>query len=277
MDDLIWSIASPSLITDEDRDDVATATWEADEVDPKHLKDFLETRSTYRVGAYFEDLIHYWLAHVRKVDVLAHGRQIRVGKQTQGELDFLFRDEQGILTHWETAVKFFLHYPEENPTGSFYIGPNAADTLERKSRKLFKRQLPLSERIDENVQKRQAFVKGRIFYHARQEKPEIPSDLLAKNHLRATWIRDSELDWLEDPAIDAVRVIHKPHWLSTRPNLGNGVEFTSVDAEQTRLRAHFAKSHLPNLIGLYQKAGNEFIETDRVFVVHRDWPETPKK
>ncbi|MEM1296303.1 MAG: DUF1853 family protein [Verrucomicrobiota bacterium] len=278
LEDLIWAIASPSLLNPETRDDIATATWADESVDPEPLASFLADRSTYRVGAYFENLIHYWLEQVRKVELVAHGRQIQDGKQTLGELDFLFRDEDGQLTHWETAVKFFLHYPQENPTGSFYIGPNAADTLERKTQKLFEHQLPLSQRISEEIQQRKAFVKGRIFYHPRDEPEDAEmSNLLAPNHLRGIWIRDSELEWLEEPEIAAVRVLHKPHWLSERPFLANGIAFTSVGEAQNQLRQHFAQSNHPNLIGLYEEAAGEFVEVNRVFVVHRTWPESPKK
>ena len=158
--DLTWAINSQSLLTES-----PLARLDPSEVDPEHLRRFLEDDPSRRVGRYFERLVLYWLTHVRKVEVIASSLQIRDGNRTIGEIDLLFRDEQGRVTHWEIAVKFYLYLSSGTFIGSHYIGPNAGDTFERKMERLFDHQLPRSITHFPEVEVRQALVKGRMFYH----------------------------------------------------------------------------------------------------------------
>lgn len=174
LDDLTWAIASPSLLAD----CPVVPDFDPDRVDPEHLAAFLAETPGHRVGRYFERLVLYWLQYVRRVEIVAKSLQIREGNRTVGEIDLLFRDEQHRLNHWEIAVKFYLHFQHKNLSGSHFIGPNAADTFERKMERLFGHQLPRSEASFPEVEIRQAFVKGRIFYHPNQELPhELPMRL----------------------------------------------------------------------------------------------------
>ena len=182
--DLIWAINSPSLIRLRAED--VSSNWpvcEESDFDPPALQDCCDIRSQYRVGRYFEDLVHFYLKSIRRFEIVERGLRIEENGRTVGELDFLYRREDDALCHCETAVKFFLHTAESNDSGSHFIGPNSADNFERKTRRLFEHQLPLSEVRFPEVARREAFVKGRIFYHPRQAVPNTLPALLAGNHL----------------------------------------------------------------------------------------------
>ncbi|MFK5922792.1 MAG: DUF1853 family protein [Verrucomicrobiota bacterium] len=228
-----------------------------------------------RVGYYFESLVHYWLKAMRKVEILAQGHQIVENGRTLGELDFVFRDEQGVLTHWEVAVKFYLYCSEIEVKGSHYIGPNAGDTFELKRDKVFARQLPLSEKLFPELEVRQAFVKGRIFYHPQTVvADERPLGLMA-GHLRGTWIRSSELSWLESGAEAgkaAYHLIEKPHWLADfcESNYENSLlDFQTI---KEHLQTHFSQQKQPVLISVLTQRDDSWQECERVFVVADDWP-----
>jgi len=272
--DLIWAINSPSLIGSSARD--AATDWpdcEESDFDPAALEACCHARSLYRVGRYFEDLVHFYLKSVRGFEIVERGLQIQEEGRTVGEIDFLYRDHDGVLCHCETAVKFFLHTSESNDSGSHFIGPNSADNFERKTRRLLDHQLPLSESRFPNVAKREAFVKGRIFYHPLAGVPaELPA-LLSKNHLNGSWIRESELDLLgASDAETRYRVARKPHWLA--PDQANASDATLQTAGEIRslLRIHFSERRTPQLVNVLSEGDEQWQESDRVFVVSDQWP-----
>ena len=126
------------------------------------------TDSTSR--SLFRNSVSLLLAEILGVEVVAHRHQLREPTgRTTGELDFLVRETGNVLCHWETAVKFYLHFP--NQKRSHYIGPNAADDFDRKNQRLFEHQLKLIHPDFPNVTKHLPFVKGRIYYHPRQPSP----------------------------------------------------------------------------------------------------------
>ena len=67
------------------------------EEDPTPLLSYLEQLSSHRVGRYFEALIHFWLDHLTEFEVIASNLQIKDGKRTSGEIDFLFRKNKQII------------------------------------------------------------------------------------------------------------------------------------------------------------------------------------
>ena len=96
--DLCWAVNSPSLVNGADV--APTPGIAVDEIDQEHLASFLsEQKPGHQVGRYFEQLIHYWLRHIREVEVVATGLPLKDGKITVGEIDFLFRDEFDTLVH----------------------------------------------------------------------------------------------------------------------------------------------------------------------------------
>jgi len=121
--DLLWVINSPSFVGGPNVASIAPLA--AEDIDTTSLDDFLAERGpVHRVGRYFEQLVHYWLCYVRGVELLGAGLQIRDGKRTIGELDFVYRDEHGTVVHCEVSVKFFLHHPRAGT--SDFPGPNAS-------------------------------------------------------------------------------------------------------------------------------------------------------
>ncbi len=274
--DLRWAIASPSLLKP-GSEEVATALWEEERLDPEHFAAHFAEPPSHRVGYYFESLIGYWLEHIRKVEMLANGLQIQDEERTLGELDFVFRDEGGSVIHWETAVKFYLYSPGEAALGSHFIGPNAGDTFERKTRRIFEHQLPLSQQHnDSEITIRQAFVKGRIFYPPdRSRSPELPPRL-SEDHLRGTWIRAADVAWLASGEADFARILMKPYWLARERRGGELADVGTVAEVQETLNEHFSTRSEPVLLCLLRQEEDEFLETERVFVVGDAWPQTSK-
>ena len=262
--DLTWAINSPSLLSG----GPAIKYLDPGEVDPEHLVAFLDQSSGHRVGRYFERLVLYWLTHIRKVEVVAESLQIRDGKRTVGEIDLIFRDEEGRMTHWEIAVKFYLYHRYEHPIGSHYIGPGAADTFERKMDRLFGHQLPISKLHFPAVEIRQAFFKGRIFYHPDGTQPSELPQRLSPEHLRCTWLRSSQMELIRKASEVSYRILRKPHWLS-QVTTGDQERssLTPTDLVQ-QLSKHFSDNDRPVLVSQIEG----LIETGRIFVVPDHWP-----
>lgn len=258
--DLCWAINTASLV---DGDGVApTPAISFDAIDQAHLASFLsEQGSVHRVGRYFEQLIHYWLAHVRQVEVVATGLQLKDGKITVGEIDFLYRDEQGALTHCEASVKYFLCAPGTSP--SEFPGPNARDNFEAKSTKLFEKQLPASEGRIDGIRSRHGLVKGLIFY--RDGEPDVERPVrLAQDHQRGRWLRADELSTLR--ASEGVFAIAtKPHWLAPQVD----AELMEPDVMVARLKDHFMGPAHPVMVSERDRFGSEVA---RLCVVPGPWP-----
>lgn len=263
INDLVWTLSSPSLVVDDLA--VSQIMLEPGLVKGGDLLDFLAARPVRRVGRYFENLLAFWLEYVRGVEMIGQGIQIRDGKKTVGELDFLFRDEDGLLNHWEAAVKFFLYLP--NNIGSNFPGPNASDNFELKTDKLFTQQLTVSETHYPDIEIRRAFVRGQIFYHPSIGQPDSLPERLAPDHLRGHWIRHSQLDWLEDLGRTTGHIAHKPFWFTPLAD-SEPLRMTELRKE---LKHHFAVASHPVMVCVLNQTGDS--EVDRVFVVPDTWPD----
>jgi len=272
--DLLWTVNSPSLIDSK----WAPTRITADQIDADHLVAFFSERPSRKVGYYFERLLHYWLKHVRRADIVAHNLQIHSGQRTLGEIDFLYRDEQSQLVHLEAAVKFYLYQPDHAVLGSHFIGPNVRDTFERKMHRLFSHQLPLSVEHVPDVVHREAFVKGRIFYeHDAPAPPHLPPRMSA-DHLTGSILRLQQWNDQANTADVRYHILRKPFWLSECHYETDDPRLRSLTDAQAAVRNHFAEYPTPVLISQYN-AGNETdTETDRFFIIPDDWPlpsETP--
>ena len=277
--DLLWVVNSPSLIANSEPEWFAEATAiDPDSIDADRLVEFLSDKVTFRVGHYFEDLVHFYLQYCCKYEILARSLQLQDGSRTIGELDFVFRDAVGKTWHVETAVKFYLHYPKQNHTGSHFVGPNSADTFERKTERLFEHQLPLSSQQSIAIDCRAAYVKGRIFYHRSSGDHVVLPSLLSESHLQGAWIWQSELDQLfeiEDALSNAgrFRIQPKPYWLSDdQVDFGCADLLTAAEMNALLLR-HFETDHRPRLISVLDASESAFREKQRIFVVDNSWPE----
>lgn len=271
--DLHWAITSPALIS---FPQVLSLVEELDLslIDVEELQEFITPYSRFRVGEYFEGLVLYWLERIRKLKIIAKHQQLFVENQTVGEIDFLFEDAAGELNHWETAVKFYLYYPHANQTGSSFIGPNAKDTFEKKRRRLFEHQLPLSETHFPEVAHRVAFVKGIIFYHPHHTPPtQLPGEL-SPAHLQGIWLYHSELDWLEQQLGATVyQIREKPDWLSPAVCDPGTEKLLSFSELKQSLAAHFQEVDRPLMISVLKQNEHDSREIKRLFVVSETWPE----
>lgn len=256
----------------------------------EELNEFLNRQTgkgSHRVGRYFERLVLFYLERIRKVEIVAAGLQIQEGGRTVGELDFVFRDEQGQLQHWEAAVKFYLHFSGEHISGSHLIGPDPRDNFERKMRRLFEHQLPLSERVFSDIAERHVFVKGRVFYHPESPPPNTLLDQLSPDHLRGHWIYSTELSWLVRLCRShdnvAARIQQKPFWLSPDFEVDEADDMSNrgllpVDRMQNSLTSHFQESSSPRLVCLLGRESGHWREFDRIFIVPESWPgEAPSR
>lgn len=272
--DLKWAVMSPALIVGSPGENEPASINNETSINEQELTAFLDPYAKFRVGEYFEGLVLYWLEKISQLKIVAQQQQIREGKQTIGEVDFLFEDESGELNHWETAVKFYLYYPVDNPTGSHFVGPNASDWFEKKIKRLLGHQLPFGKKHFPEITRSKAFVKGMIFYHPHLKPPDQLPQKLSANHLRGTWIRFSELDWLNDKKENCVyQVMQKPYWLSPEVSLSENQELKSFEELKSELDTHFRKKEWPLLISVLARQQVLYEEIDRVFVVAESWPQ----
>lgn len=279
--DLHWVMSSPFLMNPGGLESEALSTVDSGEASKIENLEYEAESGKYtgrRVGYYFESLVNHWLKEIRQVEVLAHGKQIVQHGKTLGELDFVFRDENGVLTHWEVAAKFYLYSSDCEVLGSHYIGPNAGDTFELKRDKIFTKQLPLSEKLFPECEVRQAFVKGRIFYYLGQaelsQAHTLPAGMMP-NHLRSIWLRHSELPWLQSAMATkkvSYHLMAKPHWLSACWLSSGDPSLWNFQTMKEHLQDHFSQQDQPLLISVLSQHGDGWKECERVFVVADDWP-----
>ena len=252
----------------------ATADWLAAlERDPSPLNAALGQRFYSRLGLYAEKLMAFYFAqHGRLV---AHGLQVRADRtDTVGEFDFLLRDGERLL-HWEFATKFYLL--DELPGASLddgrfngLIGPNLADTLGAKMRKIFDKQLTLARHpaaqalLPQPVDLAQALVKGWLFY-PRDELHAL--DGIAQPHCHGFWITREQ-----GAALPGQRYVILPrlHWLapwkcpldaSTLPPSG------LMPAIADLMASHPA----PVMVAEMAEQNGWLVEVRRGFVVPDDW------
>jgi hypothetical protein len=97
-----------------------------------------------RLGKLVEEFVFHQLKQQSQVNIIIENLQIQNGKQTIGEIDALYyNNEQPI--HLEIVYKFYLYdslKSYDNPL-SYWIGPNRNDALTYKLEKLRNKQFPL--------------------------------------------------------------------------------------------------------------------------------------
>ncbi|KLU01887.1 hypothetical protein RISK_006071 [Rhodopirellula islandica] len=267
--DLLWVVNSPSLLSPAaDGSSLALS-----QIDEQHLWAFMEEQVSNKVGPYFERLILYWLQHIRGLEIIAHALPIRDQGKTLGEIDFLFVDERGRLTHWEVAVKFYLYLTGQPCRGSHFVGPNSSDTFERKTQRMHEHQLLLSERIRKDIEVREAIVKGCLFYPPGVDSvPEQPRWMSA-NHDRGLWVHHRELQKVTDPGCE-FRILKKPHWLSVNSSGDASAPWMDIEKFLTAVDQQSAQFDRPIFAArrcLSRVASTDLIE--RFFIVPNQWPD----
>ncbi len=245
----------------------AVAAWLAAlQADPSPLDAALGPKFYSRLGLYAEKLLAFYFEQHGLL--AAHGLQVQVNRNdTVGEFDVLLRDgaEGDALLHWEFATKFYLLEGAPDP-GVFHhlIGPNLADTLGLKMRKILDKQLALSRHpaaqglLAQPVRAAQALVKGWLFY-APDATPAV--DGISQEHGHGFWCTPTQL-----PAQRYV-VLPRLQWLA--PFKGSDEDVLNVDA----LRARLFDLAQPVMVAMVDTVEGWEVERARGFVVPHDWTE----
>ncbi|MDN2709251.1 DUF1853 family protein [Janthinobacterium sp. SUN118] len=244
----------------------AVAAWlDALQVEPAPLEAALGPRFYSRLGLYAEKLLAFYFEQHGVLQ--AHGLQVQVNRNdTVGEFDFLLKNMNGdgnSLLHWEFATKFYLLEGAPDP-GIFnhLIGPNLADTLGLKMRKILDKQLALSRHpaaqnlLAQPVRAAQALVKGWLFY-APGTEPRI--DGISLEHGHGFWCTPAQL------AGQRYVVLPRLQWLA--PFKGRDVAVLDAAA----LQAQLFDLAQPVMVAQVDNIEGWEVERARGFVVPEDW------
>ncbi len=235
--------------------------------DPSALLAELGSRIYTRLGLYAEKLMaFYYREHGMLV---AHGLQVRAARNdTVGEFDFLLDAGPDALEHIEFATKFYLLEGDAASRFDTFVGPNLADSLGAKMRKIFDRQLALGTHpaaqavLPRPVTRARALVKGWLFYPV---GPSLEMDGISAQHCRGFWCQVGDVVGLGD---DAFVVLPRLQWLA--PFRGRG-EVLDRQQLQALLTTQFETVPMPVLVAAVREEQGMLIETNRGFIVPDDW------
>ncbi|WP_332878759.1 DUF1853 family protein [Massilia sp. S19_KUP03_FR1] len=240
--------------------------------DPAPLDAALGERAFTRLGLYAEKLMAFYF---REQGVLvAHSLQIRAARNdTVGEFDFLL-DAGGGLEHIEFATKFYLLQRPEPDDLDALVGPNLADSLGAKMRKIVEKQLVLGQhpaaqaQLPGPVVRARALVKGWLFYPlAAPAVSAPPMRAINRAHCHGFWCAIDEFALLPDALF---LVLPKLQWLAP-------FRATSAPAMQTRAALHatlcaqFESADGPVLVAILRQQAGHVVEIDRGFIVPATW------
>jgi hypothetical protein len=237
---------------------------------PDELHAYLDIQPFSRLGRYAEKLMAFYFRH--RGILAAHGVQVRAGKSgTVGEFDFLLRHGSA-LVHWEFATKFYLlESTGAGQEADYFVGPNLADTLGAKMRKILDRQLSLAQHpaaqihLPQPIASAQALIKGWLFYH-QKDPPPARSLGVSDAHCRGFWCTSGELDAVHG---ERFALLPRLRWLA--PAKLDWAQTLSRQSIQETLGRHFDHDTMPVMLAIVARQGNRALETDRGFIVPNDW------
>jgi len=245
------------------------------DADPSRLEAALAVRTTARLGLYAEQLMAFYYAGQGRL--VAHGLQVRASRNdTVGEFDFLLDAGPEGLEHIEFATKFYLLLEGEGAGAEgdaafdTFVGPNLADSLGRKMRKVFEQQLVLGSHpaaqaiLPRPVTAARALVKGWLFYPAGSY---LHMHGISARHCRGFWCALGEIDTL---ASEHYAILPRLQWLAPyrADDASTLLDHTEL---QAALSDHFSGSQAPLLIALLRQQADGIVETGRGFIVPDDW------
>lgn len=274
---LAWLLDAPDLLDPHDpywehkiaslgevRPDVAGWLAQLD-ADPSALVAALGERAYTRLGLYAEKLMAFYFRE--RGELVAHGLQVRSSRNdTVGEFDFLLDAGAEGVEHIEFATKFYLLEGTSASRFDTFVGPNLADSLGAKMRKIFTRQLELGVHpaaqalLDRPVIRARALVKGWLFYPASGHQA---MGGISAQHCRGFWCALADV-----PALQADRFVVLPRMQWLAPYRGEGAEAV-LGREQ--LQAALAGAEMPSLVAAVREEGGAIIETERGFIVPDTW------
>ncbi|MDH5393926.1 MAG: DUF1853 family protein [Gammaproteobacteria bacterium] len=277
INDLAWVIGSPSLIGTADYNDqrLLTDSWfnnqlknsanilSEEDKNPQRIQAYLSTMPEFKLGLYFEKLIHYWLSINPQFDIMRNNLIVSSEKITLGEFDFIIKDHQtGRTVHLEVAVKFFLEII--NDKKSCWVGPNTRDRLDLKVDKLLNQQIELSnsslvksqlKQQNINIDDHWVILKGRLFKNSN------------KLESGCCWLSIS--DFMHSQNSDSLwLILDKPHWLSAISNVSEHFLAAQLYQKKELLAVlHETIDERPVCIAKI----DDDKETKRFFITANDW------
>lgn len=249
-----------------------TADWlDALEQDPVPLDAALGDRHYSRLGLYAEKLLAFYFAEHGKL--VAHGLQVRASRNdTVGEFDFLLRDGDDLI-HIEFATKFYLLDAGSAGVGSSgfngLIGPNLADTLGAKMRKIFDKQLSLAQHpaaqplLPQPVARALALVKGWLFYPGDEAQRGMAG--ISQPHCNGFWMTMAQAQGLQG---ERFVIMHRLLWLAPLKVADGALDRPALLAA---LDEQMAKVSAPVMVAVMREEGGWLVEQRRGFVVPDDW------
>ncbi|WP_020654291.1 DUF1853 family protein [Massilia niastensis] len=239
--------------------------------DPAALDAALGPRVYTRLGLYAEKLMAFYFEQQGRL--VAHGLQVRASRNdTVGEFDFLLDAGPDALEHIEFATKFYLLDGEGGQRFDALVGPNLADSLGLKMRKVFERQLSLGQHpaardvLPRPVVRARALVKGWLFYPS-GSWPAMQG--ITAGHCRGFWCALDEVDSLGG---EEFLILPRLQWLA--PFRAASATWMLSRAElAAELGFHFENSATPVLVSMVRRQGGWIEEVERGFIVPNDWRE----
>jgi hypothetical protein len=265
-DDPHWEgkIAAPQLVTA----DVNDWLTQLDR-DPAALDAALGEKVYTRLGLYAEKLMAFY--YQQHGQLVAHGLQVRAARNdTVGEFDFLLDAGPDGVEHIEFATKFYLLEGAAASRFDTLVGPNLADSLGKKMRKIVDKQLVLASHpaaqalLPRPVLRARALVKGWLFYPAGSA---APMDGIAQPHCRGFWCALADVGALAE---QAWVVLPRLQWLAPY-RAEAGADALTAPALQAALALEFETAKAPVLVAALGEQDGAMVETARGFVVPDDW------
>ncbi|MGF1759431.1 DUF1853 family protein [Photobacterium sagamiensis] len=169
-----------------------------------------------RLGFYYQWLWQQIIEAHPHYQLVAEEIQLHWQNRTLGAIDFFVLNRQtNQLEHWEVAIKFYLAYQRQ------WLGPNAADRLDKKIGRMVEHQLMLCEHpaYKEQLQGiygqpkvKRLIMQGRLFSsHCGHEQG---SDIaINPNVLTGRWCFRSQLKEIQAEEMP-LKLLNKPQWLA---------------------------------------------------------------
>ncbi len=244
---------------------------------------YLAHNPSARLGRYAEKLLGFYLQ--QQGWLVAANLQVRNNqgstRETLGEFDFLVHAPESVddtdLVHWEFATKFYLLEPRSASDADAFVGPNLADSLGRKMRKIMQQQLQLSRHpaasavLPAPVTWAGALVKGWLFYRDGMQMTLPASMGIAADHCRGFWCDAQGLREQHQPE-DRYLILPRLAWLApAREPVALGL---ALDELLGKLAPGFLVDESPVMVArcrIEPGVEAELIEIDRGFIVPPGW------
>ncbi len=284
--DLVFALGAPGLLAPSRPEILSDAEclefllnaeariWDLDQ-DPQPLQAFLAQACTsQRLGRYFEALIEYAIRELLAARRVQPSWVINRGRDTMGELDFIFEDASSKLQHWEATAKFYLCVGPARDDWRSFLGTQLHDRLDLKASRLLGALLGLAHGAEAT----------RAFNESGWSGP-----LISRALVKGMLFYPRETDWQNGSHPPQVASAHRRGWWSTEfPREGTwiGLEkrrwLSPLSAPVDSLKI-FEKGDLPAdarrlppaawMLARVEEESGYWVERERGIVVLPDWLE----